>query len=186
MMIPPNWAGSFSVSLCLWCRGQVRGCSRCPIAQPMIRWEYDSMAFPKPPKASIVYEDANAYAALAMYHLARGHTVVVWKRNVRDLHLLSCAQLEHLMDVVDLVRDALLQALGVEKVYLMYMDEARHVHWHLVPRYNERGFNVFRHTPKRVRTFPLAEKLRAAVEAARANHAEFRRGSPRRTRPQER
>lgn len=139
------------------------------------------MPLPTPPKSSIVYDDAHVYAALAFNPIAKGHTVVVWKRSVSDLHLLSCAELEHLMDVVDLVRDALLEMLKLEKVYLIYMDEARHVHWHLVPRYNEQGFNVFRHAPKRVRTFPLAPRLREAIRRAMGNHREFR--APRRRSP---
>ena len=128
------------------------------------------MPLPKPPHAAIVYEDAQTYACLASFPIARGHTIVAWKRPVRDLHLLSCAQVEHLMDVVDLMRDALLKTLHIDKVYLVYMDEAKHVHWHLVPRYNEQGFNVFAHAPKRVRTFPLANRLRAGIAASARTH----------------
>lgn len=131
------------------------------------------MALPKPPRAAIVYEDAQVYACLASYPIARGHTVVVWKRPVRDLHLLSCGQLEHLMDAVDLVRDALLAALDLEKVYLLYMDEAKHVHWHLVPRWNMQGFDAFAHHPKRVRSFPLASALRARIAEILPTHPEF-------------
>lgn len=132
------------------------------------------MPLPKPPKAAIVYEDARVYACLASYPITRGHTIVAWKRSVRDLHLLSCDEVEHLMDVVDLVRDALLKTLGVEKVYLMYLDEAQHVHWHLVPRYNERGFNVLMHTPTRIRTFPFASTLRKEVAHMLPTHPELR------------
>lgn len=138
-----------------------------------------SMSLPKPPKASIVYEDAHVVACLAFSPLAKGHTVIAWKRRVRDLHLLSCEEYEYLMDIVDVVRDALLKLLRIRKVYLVYMDEAQQVHWHLVPRFNERGYNVFRHTPKRVRTFPLAPKLRTAIQEAMAHHREFRGGEHR-------
>ncbi|MBI4143013.1 HIT family protein [Candidatus Uhrbacteria bacterium] len=135
------------------------------------------MPFPKPPKASIIYQDSQVYACLAMYPITRGHTVVVWKRPVRDLHLLSCEEYEHLMHVVDAVRDALQQELHVEKVYLIYMDEARHVHWHLVPRYNEQGFNVFAHAPKRARTFPLAPAIRTRLRRVIPRHKEFYGGT---------
>ena len=30
----------------------------------------------------------------------------------------------------------------MKKVYLIYMDETQHVHWHLIPRYNEKGYDV--------------------------------------------
>ena len=57
------------------------------------------------------------------------------------------------MDKVDEVRSALMKTLDVEKVYLMYMDEANQVHWHLVPRYNEKGFDVFQHEPSELSNF---------------------------------
>ena len=39
---------------------------------------------------------------------------------------------------VDEVRNAMLQALKLKKVYLIYMDEINQVHQHLIPRYNEK------------------------------------------------
>lgn len=120
--------------------------------------------FPPAPKASIFYEDYVVYAALAYEPLTRGHSVVVWKHDVQDLHLLSEEEYEHLMNVVNQVRDALIEELGVEKVYLMYMDEAQHVHWHLIPRYDEMGYNVFEHKPRRIKTFPLAKKLKERLD----------------------
>lgn len=125
---------------------------------------------PTPPKESIVYEDKHLYACLALYPLVPGHTVVVWKNDVHDLRDLTCKQYEHLMHTVDLVRDALLKALKVKKVYLVYMDEMKHVHWHLVPRYNEKGFDVFAHTPKKTKDFSLAQKLRAHIAKALVSH----------------
>lgn len=94
--------------------------------------------FPRHASPDLLYEDHLVYAALAAKPFVRGHVVVVWKRRVRDLHLLSRRQYEHLMDIVDLVRNAMLRVLRVKKVYLLYMDEANHVHWHLVPRYVEK------------------------------------------------
>ena len=44
---------------------------------------------PKPHKNAIIYEDDKLYACLANYPITRGHTVVVWKDTVEDLHLLS-------------------------------------------------------------------------------------------------
>lgn len=66
------------------------------------------------------------------------------------------------MDIVDITRDALLRVCYVEKVYLIYMDEAREVHWHLVPRYNEEGFNIFKHEPLETKDFALAPLLQEA------------------------
>lgn len=114
---------------------------------------------PEPFDGAIFYEDEQVYACLANYPKTRGHSVVVWKENVDDLHVLSRDDYEHLMDVVDDVRDVLLDVLDLEKVYLVYMDETEHVHWHLVPRYDEKGFNVLEHDPDELEDFELARSI---------------------------
>lgn len=115
---------------------------------------------PKPFKKAIIYEDDRLYACLANFPIVKGHTVVVWKKSVRDLHLLSKKNYEYLMDKVDDLRNALLKTLRIKKVYLIYMDEANQVHWHLVPRYNEKGFNALLHKPSELRDFSLAAKIK--------------------------
>lgn len=117
----------------------------------------------KPPQAAMIYEDERVYACLASYPLAPGHTIVVWKKPVTDLHFLGHGEYEHLMAVVDRVRRALLVLLKIEKVYLMYLDEVHHVHWQLIPAYNQEGFNVLHHRPRKVRDFVLAKPLRAVL-----------------------
>lgn len=115
---------------------------------------------PVPKKGTVFYEDDKLYAALANNPITRGHVVIVWKKNVPDLHLLEKNDYEHLMDVVDMVRNAMMRTLKIKKVYLIYMDEARHVHWHLVPRYHKKGFTVLEEKPKKLKNVSLAEKLR--------------------------
>ena len=122
------------------------------------------MPLPKPPEDSIIHRDRTLTVCLASYPIVTGHTVVVWNKPVRDLHLLSRRQYERLMDVVDDVRDALIKALKVRKVYLLYMDEANHVHWHLIPRYDVKGFTLLAHKPSRLRDFSLAKKVRAKLK----------------------
>ncbi len=119
---------------------------------------------PKPFLQAIFYQDRKLYACLANYPLAKGHVVIVWKKNVPDLHLLSKRDYDYLMDKVDLVRNAMLKALHVEKVYLIYMDEAKHVHWHLVPRYNVEGYNLLSHKPKVLKDFSLAKRLNLGLK----------------------
>lgn len=118
------------------------------------------MPLPTPPKDSIIYRDRTLTVCLALHPIVPGHVVVVWNAPVRDLHLLSRRQYERLMDVVDDVRNALIKALQVKKVYLLYMDEANHVHWHLIPRYDVKGFTLLAHKPARLKDFSLAAKLR--------------------------
>jgi diadenosine tetraphosphate (Ap4A) HIT family hydrolase len=49
------------------------------------------------------------------------------------------------------------------------MDEAKQVHWHLVPRYDEKGFNLLIHNPKEVKDFPLAPLLREGMKNFSSN-----------------
>lgn len=117
-------------------------------------------SLPKPKIEAIFYEDKYLYACLANFPITRGHVVIVWKEDITDLNLLPEKQYLHLMKKVDEVRNAMLKAFKIEKVYLLYMDEAKHVHWHLVPRYNEEGFNVFLHNPKVLDDFSPADDLK--------------------------
>jgi diadenosine tetraphosphate (Ap4A) HIT family hydrolase len=114
---------------------------------------------PNPIEGSLIFENKYLYVCLANFPITKGHSVVVWKEDVTDIHLLKRIEYEHLMDVVDQARNAILSTLGVEKVYLIYMDEVKHVHWHLVPRYDEEGFNVLTHNPKPLLDVSLAKDI---------------------------
>ena len=114
---------------------------------------------PVPVQESILYEDSRLYVCLARFPITKGHMVVVWKNDVEDLHLLSRVDYLYLMDKVEEFRNKQLEILGVEKVYLLYMDEAKQVHWHLVPRYDENGFNVFSHNTQEETNYSLTEKF---------------------------
>ena len=118
---------------------------------------------PTPLPEALFYEDARLYACLASYPITRGHTVIVWKKEVPDLHLLNREEYEHLMFIVDRVRNALLEVLKLEKVYLIYMDEVKQVHWHLVPRYDQEGFNMLAHVPTETKDFSLAQLLKSTL-----------------------
>lgn len=121
------------------------------------------MDLPKPKKGAVFYEDNKLYAALANYPVTKGHVVVVWKKRVKDLHLLNKKDYEHLMDSVDIVRNAILKTLKIKKVYLIYMDETNHVHWHLVPRYNKKGLNILEEKPKKLKNISLVEELKEKI-----------------------
>ena len=118
------------------------------------------LQLPKPYKGAIIYEDKKLYICLANFPVTKGHTIIVWKKPVLDLHLLVRKDYEYLMDKVDEARNALLKTLKIKKVYLVYMDEINHVHWHLIPRYDEQGFDVLAHKPKKLKDFSLARKIK--------------------------
>jgi histidine triad (HIT) family protein len=70
---------------------------------------------PKPYKSAIIYQDKKLYACLANWPIVYGHTVVVWKKKVTDLHLLSRKDYLYLMNVVNKIRTAMLKTLKVKK-----------------------------------------------------------------------
>jgi len=115
---------------------------------------------PKPFKSAIIYKDKKLYACLANNPIVRGHVVVVWNKKVRDLHLLRRKDYEYLMDRVDDIRKAMMKTLKVKKVYLLYMDEVNHVHWHLVPRYKEFGVQNLIGKVGKIDDFTLDDKIR--------------------------
>ena len=116
--------------------------------------------FPKPLPKSIIYKDENLYVCLAKNPLVKGHVVIVLKKEFPDLSILPDRDYDYLMDTVFAVRNALLKTLKIKKVYLIYMDESNHVHWHLVPRYTEKGFDLFQHKPEVLKDFSLAKKIK--------------------------
>jgi len=42
--------------------------------------------FPKPDPQAVIYDDDLLYVCLASYPVTRGHVVVVWKKDISDLH----------------------------------------------------------------------------------------------------
>ncbi len=115
---------------------------------------------PKPFKNAIIFKDNKLYACLANEPMVPGHVVVVWNKLVSDINLLSRKDYSHLMFVVNEIRRAMIKTLKVKKVYLLYMDEINHVHWHLIPRYDRSGVSNFLNKPNKIKDFTLDDKIR--------------------------
>ncbi len=111
------------------------------------------------PKDSIIFQDNKVLVALAFEPITHGHAIVIWKNGNQDINQLQTEDYEYLMDVVGVIRETLKSFYNLEKVYLMYLDEINWVHWHLVPRYDEKGFNVLTHKPERIYDFQDVKEL---------------------------
>ena len=112
------------------------------------------------PKDSIIFEDNKIVVALAFEPFTKGHCVVIWRNGEKDINRLNVEDYEYLMDAVDVTRDTLRKFYNLEKVYLMYLDESNWVHWHLIPRYDEKGFNILNHKPERINDFQDVKELK--------------------------
>lgn len=119
---------------------------------------------PKPFEKAIIYKDSKLYACLANYPIVKSHTVVVWKNSVSDLHLLKKKDYEYLMNKINEVRNALLKALKIKNVYLIYTNEINQVHWHLIPRLKVKGFDVFKIKPSKLKNFSLTRKIKNKLQ----------------------
>ena len=117
-------------------------------------------SLPKPFKNAIIYQDKKLYACLANKPIVYGHVVVVWNKDVKDINLLPKKDYEYLMLKVNEIRRAMMKTLKVKKVYLLYMDEVSHVHWHLIPRYKEMGLDVLMGKPGKIKDFLLDDRIR--------------------------
>lgn len=115
---------------------------------------------PKPFENAIIFKDNKLYACLANEPIVIGHVVVVWNELVSDLNLLNRKDYSHLMTIVNDIRRAMIKTLKVKKVYLLYMDEVNHVHWHLIPRYDKLGINNLLNKSGKIKDFSLDDKIR--------------------------
>lgn len=112
--------------------------------------------FPEPKEGSVFYEDEKVYACLAFHPIVAGHSIVVWKANVEDLNDLTPDDYHYFIEIVYRVRRALLSVFDTDKVYLAYLDEARHVHASLFPRKRSskmEGFELMAQPPGELTDF---------------------------------
>lgn len=110
---------------------------------------------------ALLYQDEIVHAFLAKNSIASGHTIVALKKEISDLSQLTDRDYDYLMDTVFALRNALMKALKIKKVYLVYMDETKQVHWHLIPRYKEKGFDALKNKEKLINDFSIAKKIKA-------------------------
>ena len=79
------------------------------------------------------------------------------EKAIKNIKLLPSRDYDYLMDNVFSAREALLKTLKIKKVYLIYMDETKHLHWHLVLRYKNK---VFHEKIQKLKSFSLAKKIK--------------------------
>lgn len=99
--------------------------------------------------AKKIFENDHAIAFLDISQVTEGHTLVIPKKHIKDLFELSADDAKEIFEVISVV------ANGIDKAYkpkgLNLINNNRefagqtvfHLHFHLIPRYNEQdGFDV--------------------------------------------
>ncbi len=126
--------------------------------------------FPEPKEGSVFFGDKEVYACLAFHPVIEGHTIVAVKRNdVDDIGQLPAEERLHLLQIVfEVVRPALLACYKTDKVYVAYLDETGHPHFHLFPRKEGEGegFGLMARPHGESTDFSMIHKLRSFVDKA--------------------
>jgi histidine triad (HIT) family protein len=88
---------------------------------------------------NIVYEDENVVAFLDANPVSKGHTLVVPKKHVEDIH--GAEDMDYLMDALVKVSDAVEEAFDPEGINIAQNNgeaagqEVFHIHFHVTPIY---------------------------------------------------
>jgi histidine triad (HIT) family protein len=90
-----------------------------------------------------VYEDSNCYAFLDIFPANRGHTLVIPKKHVRDIHEADSHTYAQVAGAAKVVADLLNTQLGSEGTSVFQMNREAgwqtvfHLHMHVIPRWEK-------------------------------------------------
>ena len=86
----------------------------------------------------VLFRNADLRVVLVDDAAYPGFCRVVWQAHVKEMTTLSPAQRNVLMDAVWRVEAALLETMQPAKINLASLGNmTQHLHWHLIPRYND-------------------------------------------------
>lgn len=88
----------------------------------------------EPPENNVFYEDNFCCAWLVSEAVAEGHTIVALKEEITDINNIPLADYKVLAEIIYFVRDALIKVFKVDNVYILYINDRKRVHFHLIPR----------------------------------------------------
>jgi len=122
--------------------------------------------FDEPKEGTVFYEDKKVRACLAFDPITKGHSILEWKEHFEDLNDLSLEDYNYLMNIVYKVRSVLKEVYNVPRVYIAYLDESHHVHFHFFPRKEDdiKGFQLMCcKKPKESIDFSMVPKLKSLI-----------------------
>ncbi|MBI5931130.1 MAG: HIT family protein [Chloroflexi bacterium] len=116
---------------------------------------------------SVIYEDADFRVVLELHPRMVGHTIVLYKPHREDVSELTNSETAHVFQMCVKVIQAIKQALGAEKVYMVTMCDGpiNHLHIQLLPRYPDEPIGSKRLVSPRG-VLVDAEKTAAAIRQA--------------------
>ena len=94
-----------------------------------------------------VYEDSTCYAFLDIFPANRGHTLVIPKNHVKDIHEADAQTYGHVASAAKVVADLLQAQLGSDGISVFQMNREAgwqtvfHLHMHVIPRWENDGLH---------------------------------------------
>ena len=116
---------------------------------------------------NIVYETENVVAFLDANPVSKGHTLVVPKKHVEDIH--GASDMDYLMDALVEVSDALEEAFDPEGINIAQNNgeaagqEIFHLHFHVTPIYEGDELEVTYNRKEMNNGEEIAEKIRQRI-----------------------
>ena len=106
-----------------------------------------------------------------------GFCRVIWNHHVAEMTDLTYGEREHLMTLVFAVEEAIRHVMHPDKVNIAALGNmVPHIHWHIIPRYQDDAFYPGSAWSKRVQETPeaiLLERRRIVAELSEAIKAEI-------------
>ncbi len=120
--------------------------------------------------AEILYEDGLTLAFLDIAPVSPGHTLVIPKKQIKNIFDTDDATLAAVMQTVRKIAPAVRDAVGADGLNVHSNHGAAagqvvfHLHFHLIPRFKDDGFIMWPHTEyKEAEAKELAEKIRSKL-----------------------
>ncbi len=131
----------------------------------------------KPEEGQLIWRGDDARIILVNDPDLPGFCRVIWNHHVAEMTDLSYGEREHLMTLVFAVEEAIRHVMHPDKVNIAALGNmVPHIHWHVIPRYQDDAFYPGSAWSKRVQETPeaiLLERRRKAAELPEVIKAEI-------------
>ncbi len=118
--------------------------------------------------SAVVYETAEVFAFLDINPLTQGHTLIIPKQHAETIFDMSATSSQAIFEAIQHVGRSLMESLSADGLnvlqnnYAASGQEVGHVHWHLIPRKNNDGVQLWtkKPSPNKDTVNTLAEQIR--------------------------
>lgn len=131
----------------------------------------------KPEEGQLIWRGDDCRVILVNDPDLPGFCRVIWNRHMAEMTDLSYGEREHLMTLVFAVEEAIRHVMHPDKVNIAALGNmVPHIHWHIIPRYQDDAFYPGSAWSKRVQETSeaaLLERKRKAAQLPEAIKAEI-------------